>query len=393
MVQKKSITVKCVVTHNHPHFDEICALWLAKRFGSDMFIGIENAPLWCTDNNAEIVQTKGVLALGVGGGSFDEHPKPHSGRKTNECTTTLMAGFLDLDTEDENLAKIINFARNADLRASGGILDLPQVIKALHARGKDLEEIIAWTFRGLDAKLDDPNESGNLSLEYISMLIGELNSKDDREVAYGWFKFGMDAVIEDQNDFFTETHREFHNNAEPERIQGPNGRELVLVTIQSDNSQIAKIARSKKHGIDADIVIQRTSSGNVSIFTNQKHGLVRLDVVARMLNFEEQKLSGKITITNWDILSSEGMIENGRWFYHLQGQFLLNGTRDAYVEPTAIPLERIVEIVKIAMDPINEMRKYCDTKHCTSQPKHPCTLYAYGLGSCRKARYDSKYAK
>lgn len=383
--------IKRIITHEDPHLDEIAALWLILRFGKEKFPGAENVFVELVDNNAQITPEKGLLALGVGGGMFDEHPKPNKARKSDECTATLIAKYIGLDTDDENIVRILNFVKNADLKASGGTFDLAQMIKILHALRMPTEDVIAWTFMALDVKMDDPRESGDFSLQYIAFLLREMNPNEP-EIAYEWFKIGMEAKLADQTKFFADTYREFHNNANVEEIKSFK-RTLTLVSIRSDNDQIAKIARSKKHGVDADIVVQINSCGNMGIYTNQKHGKINLESLVRMLNAEEQRMRKDIHTTDWDTLSAEGMIPNGFWYYHVQGQFVLNGSKTAHVEPTKIPFERIVELVKIAMYPQDEMEKHCDLKTCVSSRKKPCPLYAFGLGSCRKVRYESKYKK
>lgn len=380
--------IKDIVTHESPHLDEIAAYWKVLRFGKKKFPGADIARLYFVDNNAEIIPRKGLLALGVGGGQFDEHPKPGKERKRDECTATLIAKYIGVDMDDENMVRILNFVKNADLNASGGTFDLAQMVKMLHAQGKPTDEVIAWVFQALDAKLDDEKESGDFSLQNIAYLIRSQN-EENPDVAYEWFKFGMEARIAEQKKFFRETYTEFENNAAVEKIQGTH-RELTIVAIESDNDQIARLARSKKYGVDADIVVQMSSNGNFGIYTNQKHGKINLELLVRMLNFEEQKISGNITETNWDVLSSEGMIDGGRWYYHMQGQFILNGSKTAHVEPTRIPPERIIELVKIYANPIQEIKKHCDCTICISSRKNPCELYGFGIGLCKKIRYDMK---
>lgn len=202
-------------THEAPHLDEIAAKWLIEKFGNKEFLD-KYAP-------------NRTLEVGIGGGSFDEHPV-HGERKEDECATTLVAKALGVDDEPA-LEKILKFVVTHDLKGGVQPFDLAYLVNLLHRQfPNDPEKVIEWATIGLEAK------------------------------------------YQEQLQFFTATKQEFERAAEIEEIQGPGGQILKMVTVVSDDEQMSKFARSSLGG-RAAIVIQKRSSGNVQIYTNKRYGL------------------------------------------------------------------------------------------------------------------------
>jgi uncharacterized UPF0160 family protein len=69
-------TIKKIVTHERPHLDEIVAMWLLLRF---KFPEAEIA--FAENGNIKIGFSADTIAVGLGGGQFDEHPTGTEGRK------------------------------------------------------------------------------------------------------------------------------------------------------------------------------------------------------------------------------------------------------------------------------------------------------------------------
>lgn len=339
---------KIIATHPKPHLDEIAAIWLLRKFGKEKFPGIKHAEIqyW---NETDITETpekyesQGIVLLGIGNGKFDEHPGLENGRKENECCATLIAKYLDID-DDPALEKILKFVLNNDLKASAHPFDLAYVTNVLHRQSpNNPEKIIEWTTTGLEAK------------------------------------------YQEQLQFFTATKKEFEKATKIEQIQC-NGKTVNLVIAVSDDGQMSKFARSF-HGCNAAIVIQKLSSGNVQIFSNKKFKITFYDV-AQMLRLEEQKAKGKLITTDWKELATEGKVEGAEeWFFHKEGQLLLNGSFTApNVPPTQISLKQITELVKIGVNR-NQFYKNCDSRGCRN-----CPWYSWGLHRCRKLRFE-KHSK
>ena len=330
--------IKIIATHLNPHLDEIAGIWLLKKFAGI----IAEIQYWDSDKikkSPEEYEAEGILLLGIGGGKFDEHPSAQNGRKEGECCATLVAKHLGVE-EDLALEKILQFVVNNDLKAASHPFDLAYIVKLLHQQfPENPEKVLEWAFVGLEAK------------------------------------------YQEQLQFFTTTKDEFFKKAFIETVV-VRERTLNVVTIESDDPFLSKFARSS-YGCNAAVVIQQRSSGNVQIFPNKKF---RIDLhdIAQIIRAEEQKCKGKIITTDWKVLASEGTVDGAEeWFFHEEGQLLLNGSITApNVPPTRIPLERIQELAKIGI------AKGMFQLHCNPQTCWECPWYKWGLHRCRKLRFE-----
>lgn len=352
------VTFHTIVTHENPHlhFDETLAIWLLRKFGEQVFPGISTAKIksWGTGGttpdgrSAREYEQEGILLIGIGNGRFDDHPDVNGERKKHECATTLVAEALGLRDEPV-LKEIFEFAVSSDRRAANHPFDIASIAKDSYQQTSNPEEIMDWVMKGIQIK------------------------------------------YEKQLRFFDAVKKEFEQNSKVEEIQGP-GRMLKMVSIVSDNAQMNNFARSI-HGVKADIVIQKRPSGNVQIFTNAKSGLVLYDI-AQMINLAEQEAEGEVKITDWKILSSEGMIPGGRWFFLQEGQMLLNGSLTAPgVPPTKISFEKIKEIIRIGVNPKRfepKREERCKLGKCTATMRNRCRWYKFGLHRCRQIRYQMR---
>lgn len=349
-------TYHTIVTHKHPHFDEILGIWLLKKFGEEKFPGISAAKIefWDTGGRtpdgrpAREYEKEGTLVIGIGGGRFDEHPAVNGQRKEQECAATLVAKALELRDEPV-FEKIFKFALSSGLKAGNHPFDIASIPRVFYQQASDPQEVIAWVMKGIGVK------------------------------------------YQEQLQFFSLAKKEFEEKAEVEEIQGP-GRMLKMVTIVSDNNQMSKFVRST-YGVSADVVIQKQSSGNVQIFTNAKSRLVLYDV-AQMLRLTEQELKNDIRTKDWKMLASEGKVEGcEEWFFQIAGQMLLNGSLTATgVPPTKISLEKIKEIVRIGLNPQTFHPKFadhCKLGACIATSKDRCPWYKFGLQRCRKIRFQT----
>jgi hypothetical protein len=305
-----------MLTHERPHLDEIVAIWLLRKFGEQRFPGVATAGVSFTtvrklvDAGAkpEELEARGTLLLGIGGGRFDEHPTQDEGRKNGECATTLVAKELGV-ADDPSLAKILRFVRAADVDGNASPFDISYVVKLLHARHpEDPDRVIEWALVAIEAK-------------YV-----------------------------EQRRFFTVVKPEFDAKAKVWEITAGE-RRLRMVTIDSDEDGIHKYARSE-YGARAAVVIQRRSSGNVVVFGNKQAG-VDLREVVKLVRLAELSAQGLPPETNEEKLVAEGQMPGAEeWFYHRQGQMLMNGSlTQADVPPTKLGLEQIGELVKIGLDP------------------------------------------
>ena len=343
-----AVFFKSILTHERPHLDEIVAIWLLRKFGEQRFPGIAAATVTFTSLRKlaeaglkpEDYEAKGTLLLGVGGGRFDEHPTMEEGRKAGDCATTLVAKELGIN-DDPSLAKILRFVRAADVDGSASPFDISYVVKLLHARHPD-----------------DPNR------------------------VIEWALVAIEAKYQEQLRFFTVVKPEFDAKAKVEEI-AVGQRRLRIVTIDSDEDGIHKYARSE-YGARAAIVIQRRSSGNVAVFGNKQAG-VDLREAAKLIRLAEREAKGFDLAPEDERLLAEGYAPGAEeWFYHKQGQMLLNGSlTQADVPATRLSLDRIAELVKIGIDP-GRIKPLCEsTGRCVGDV---CDWYAWSLARCAKLR-------
>jgi hypothetical protein len=342
------VVYKSILTHERPHLDEIVAIWFLRKFGEQRFPGISTAAITFTSirklaeagRKAEDYEAHGVLLLGIGGGRFDEHPTMEEGRKADDCATTLVAKELGV-SDDPSLAKILRFVRAADVEGNASPFDISYVVKLLHARyPDDSHRVIEWALVAIEAK------------------------------------------YEEQLRFFTVVKPEFDAKAKVEEI-AVGQRRLRIVTIDSDEDGIHKYARSE-YGARAAIVIQRRSSGNVAIFGNKQAG-VDLREAAKLIRLAEREAKGLVLAADDERLLAEGYAQGAEeWFYHRQGQMLLNGSlTQADVPATKLSLDRIAELVKIGIDPARVKPLCVSTGRCIGDV---CDWYAWSLARCVKLR-------
>ncbi len=251
-----------IVVHWRPDLDAITGIWLLKKFGEEKFPGIAKARIEFLENGGELPEEKsadelekeGIIYVDCGRGRFDHHP---AAEYPEDCAATLIAKYLEID-DNQTLETILRFVVNNDLKGQSHPFDLAYTIKLMHGHHtSEPERIINWAIEALETK-------------YHEQLL-----------------------------FFSSTREEYERKAEIDEVTITNGRLLKVVTVVSDNENLSKYARF----LGADVVIQKQSSGNVQIFTNQKHGLTLYDV-AQMLRLEEAKAKSVTITKNWNILAS-----------------------------------------------------------------------------------------
>jgi len=343
-----AVVFKSILTHERPHVDEIVAIWLLRKFGEQRFPGVGTATVSFTSIRRlaeaglkpEDYEARGTLLLGIGGGRFDEHPTLEQDRKTGDCATTLVAKELGV-SDDPSLAKILRFVRAADVEGNASPFDISYVVKLLHAKHPDdPHRVIEWALVAIEAKYQE-------QLRFFTVVKPEFDAK---------------AGIEEVTD---------------------GKRRLRMVTIDSDEDGIHKYARSE-YGGRAAIVIQRRASGNVAVFGSKQAG-VDLREAAKLIRLAEREAKGLKLAADDERLLAEGYAPGAEeWFYHRQGQMLLNGSlTQADVPATRLSLDRIAELVKTGVDS-TRLKPLCQsTGRCVGEV---CDWYAWSLARCVKLR-------
>ncbi len=300
-----------IYMHQRPHLDEIASLWALRKFGENILPGVRDAEIVFEGSGGENIfetssanelEKKGILALGVGGGRFDEHPGVSSSGVQEKCTFDLVLEALGMEN-DPKIAKLSKFVRETDLKAVGHPFDLATIIKDMNALYPEHPlQVINWALRAIEAKYQQQAQ-------------------------------------------FCEAE-EFARSAYTQTVER-KGKALKIVSGQTDNKEFSRACRDQ----GAAVVVQQNSSGNVQIFTNKRTRVKIFNVVAEIRREELEAKDEVSTVSPADMIR-EGKIEGvPEWYYHEEGQMLLNGSLSCQdVPPTKIPFDVIVDIVKMGIE-------------------------------------------
>jgi hypothetical protein len=305
-----------IITHKRPHLDEILAILLLIMFGEKFFPGISKAKFEFWDAGNKTIdgrpwqewQDEGFILVGVGGGRFDEHPTHNNDRKEGECAATLVAKALRIHNEPW-LDKLLKYTTTVDTKGGNNPLSIENLIR-----------------------------------------LGNKQWFDQNPVAsMEWALQSVRIYLDDQIKFFTETKKEFDTHADV--LTGfHDGRKITIVAIDSHDTDVAAYARSP-FGVEADVVIQTGSTGNIFI-SSQKRSKINLDEVIKLLRNKEMALNdfrGKLDAI---ALVKEGHAPGSEvWYYHKPAGIILNGGPSAPTTPaTKIPFETVVALVRAGLD-------------------------------------------
>lgn len=309
-IATQRVEIKAIVTHKRPHVDEIVAIVLLQSYGKKMFPGIEKAPIKFWDAGIGSLGTKtwkeyhkeGYILVGIGGGCFDEHPSSTKERSEDHCAATLVAKYLKIDHWPA-LEQILRYTKTNDTKGGNNPFDLAALITLGNKIWFDTDPqgILEWAMQPIK-----------------------------------WW-------LKKQADFFTTTKKEFDTHA---RVFSCfyKGRKITIVSIKSDNPEIGAYARSK-YGVEAQVVIQKNSKGQVSI-TSQKRASICFDRVVVALRKKEMQLK-KIFYPKIDFASDGTIPQIPEWYYDKNAARIFNGSLSATeVPPTKIYFGDIVKMVQ-----------------------------------------------
>lgn len=423
-----AVVIAFLAVHIKPHLDEIVARWLLIVFGEKAYPGVSAAPLiyWGAGGRtpdgrtAEEWAAEGVLAIGVGNGQFDDHGPANTAVKNGHCAATLVAETLGVAAMPK-LGDLLNYVRRIDATASDSPLALASLVKLMH-EVHDGQFVVDWATKALNALFsfdqqlvssgrkdvlaEVVEELGLTNDPYITKLLHQsrydkrnvpfslahlvvvLQVVHDDVTAADWARLALQAVQHQQQQF-NAAAADFAL-AQIEKVVGPHGRELTLVVMKTDNPAASRYARSQRAGV----IIQQTSAGNVQIYIYKPSG-VSLEDAARMLRVVEQRRSGRYITCRFDELGQEGAVAGAeQWFYHREGEMLLNGSlAHPDVPPTQIPLDEIVKIVKLAINPDAyhpDFELACKQRICAHSPENPCPVRACGWDRCQQVRFEER---
>lgn len=441
----KPVIIKDLPTHFLPHFDEALVCFMLWNFPHPKFVGADEASVsfynagrttpdgqYATE---QWIRKHRQLPIGIWGGVLDEHRRPEETdeeyeerKKNQECAASLAAKLLGIDQLPE-LQSILRFARRVDNTATADPRDISSVIKKLHDnretekrqvvkwvkdpdmlarimelldRQIGLGDTLLWIEQGIYAKYcEDPADPrvDDFTVERIGELLAlqtEAQSENNHYSAEEWLRIGTDALELDQLLFQTVTAEEYRTFKiiVPFRGKGRGGEviDLKIAVVPSDDVRIHRYARSKL-GDQVAVTIQRRRNGSVAIQSNKWHH-IRLHDAARSIITEEALLRG-LPVPRWEEARRE--LTHNVWFYFTRGEGLFNGAKTSPdVDPTRIPLQRIVALVKMALsietfEPLRS--ELCLEGECASTKSRPCPWYKYGFSRCQTIRWEAYQAR
>lgn len=328
-----------VVSHRRPHLDELCAMWLMKKYASGDFVQQHLDP------------ADGMIKLGVGHGKFDEH-QANGKRMAWDCCATLVAKALGV-FEDPCLKKILLYVRHRDAHAGAHPMEIEPLVKLLHRAKLNTLEILAWV------------------------------------------ETSFDALYEEQMIFLTEGRKAFEAaNTIIKEVVGPNGKSIKLAVVHSESELVSKYARAEIGG-NCGVVIQVYETGHVVIFGSKRHGINLVETI-QILRYKEQQVKGKIVVTDWRELVVPGKNPAIDEWYLLGGGVILNSSLTVPDVPaTEIPLKHIVHAVEVGINPrafYHKNAEKCRNGWCVATRAFPCPWYNWHIQRCREAR-QAKYQK
>lgn len=311
------------------------SVWGLQRFGEPVFPGVSQAgyEIWpgAQDpqgrSQAEL-QAAGVLPINCGGGLLDHHPH---GQHPGQCTFTRVLEVLELknDLRFDRLAKYVLWddTREGSAAPEQSGKPAPEAIEfALGRQFKDVQGLVAAHSGALEEKVT---------------------------LTLNWLFWALDAQLAKQKEFLTEAADAFKL---AQKLDVP-GRPWRLVVGTNPCDQFPKYARSKM-GYYADVVIhfraesEQAENHQVQVVASSAAKL-NMDQLAGRIRKEEARLRGlsiNVTKSQW---RCEGQMPAVPQWYYLPSRgpdgspMLLNGSpRHRDVEPTKIPLDRLVTLVR-----------------------------------------------
>ena len=312
------MTYNKIIIPTRPHADTILGIFLLRTFGKEKYPGIEKAgiDIWQELPKGETVQSlekKGVLSLDIGRGKFDHH------FQKGKTLSQLVAEDLDI-SGNPTLNKLLSYAERDD-KYGLGTISSDQIDRAFGLSGL----IISLT----KALPENPEKVIDLISPLLTAhLIAEKERTEGLPKEFEVkLKEGKAEIFEIKQD----------------------KKKLTVVVLECDNLGMAGWLRSSE-GQKADVVCQKVASGYVNILTRP---LKRVDLrwLAAYIRNEEANLRGrKLRYSTFDLMSPAKIFEVPEWYYDRATNSILNGGPNPKgIEPTAIPFDRLKEILKEAL--------------------------------------------
>lgn len=314
--------VHTVVMYPRPHPDPICALFLLREFGETQFPGIAQAKVeyWNKlpdHKTSDQLESEGYVLLDLGNGKFDHHEASHGPK--NECASTLVAKFLGVDQKPE-LKKLLQYVKRDDLEGRG-IISKDPIDRAF----------------GLSALIMNLNRDYPEYPDYVLETVYRIF------LAHYHEEYRRKVLMPQEWESLQHSGK-----ARQFSVQRPE-RVYKIIMVESDSTTLVGFLRALKK-IQADIVVQRRSSGHTNIITNQNNqgGVIDLRKTAKAIRqLEAQKQSISLAHYNEaDLEKPERLPEVPQWYFDIAAKTLQNGGAASQgIAPTLLSLEDIQNVL------------------------------------------------
>lgn len=313
--------IHTVVLYPRPHPDNIVALYLLREFGEQHFPGIRQAQLqfWPSlpaGKTADAWEHEGVLLIDLGGGRFDHHHEEHTDDKQT-CATTLVARFLGIHERPE-LKKLLEYVRRDDLEGKG-IVSKDAIDRAF----------------GLSAIIMNLNRDYPDHPEYVIDMVTRIVAAHYHE------EYRRKVLVPQEWEQLKQ-----HGLATQFEVPTPR-KPLRVVFIQSDSKALVGYLRAVGT-VQADVVVQRLTTGHTNIVTRQ--GDVRLTLlktVAAIRRAEAMKKGVDLSHMTEEQLEKPRRLDGvEEWYFDTAANTIQNGGAVlADMQPTRLTLDEIHRIL------------------------------------------------
>jgi hypothetical protein len=313
------VRVKTIYTPSRPQTDTCIAILILRRYGKDIFPGIEDAnyevvPRLGEGDTEESLRSEGIFLIDVGGGVFDHHNKPFQ-----TIVSHLVARFLEVDN-NQALAKLLQIAERDDFFGKGVISEdpldrafgLPSLITVLNKKFvKEPGQVIETILPVLEAFLDE-------EIQRVFEIPKEFKEKTEQGKTYTFMV-----------------------------RQGKESYKCIY--IESDNVSMAGFLRARAGG-NYDVVAVRLSSGHVNILTRQT---TRADLRSLVVLLRMQEADAKgITIDSdaKEVAVAGTFPSIPEWFYDTATNSIFNGGPNPVgISPTKIDSLEFLKLLEIGL--------------------------------------------
>ena len=423
---------RVILTHKRPHLDEIATILRLRMCGEKLYPGIRNAEVryLATEHlpkflTPEVMERRGVLAVGVGGGDLDEHPMNGKARKEGECAATLLENKLWHSgvKADNCWYRILDEVSQGDRAATVKPTQLGNLVKLRYRHTNNHGSVRRWTTDALDAlyrcgahrpergtckgltdrfeRLAEKNgwvrkgdgteisvhnrayeqakqfvaqSQGNAhccltELAHLYHCVGRIFPKD----VNAWCDTILEEIYADSTLFFQAV--DSINACTTTTTEIDLGTcSVPLLNIISDNELIGKASRSRWTGCYG-MVIQRNGRGNVYVSLNAMDDCVRktganLDNFVRTVRHIESLKKGQTFC--WENLATDGTFPTeGRWHYMRHGNMLFNGSLTTpSILPTKLTGEELSDIAHHVFCEV-KLAEWCSKNNVDRTAKAP----------------------